>query len=554
MNKKTQQAIALISDASKNSGLEKVLVDALSDAEKVELKIILKNDAKDFDPEIWSYTSLSVNQILVIKTEQLVDAIKKELLNLLPFLKIKLENLNLVERKEHYKKCDDLTGLQRIDFFRHTLKKSFKKHKDCLNALVIINIHRFKVFNDSYGYEIGNHLLVHTAEQISLLLDNCNVIIARTYGDEFAFFLPDVESRDYVISLVNSIRNIIEIPICIDEHLVHVKINIGVAFSDSLDKKDSSEELIRYANVAVGFAKENHFNKLHVFDKHIMAKIQRDLYLDTEIDKAIYMNNFHLVYQPILSTDNITLLGVEALIRWNHKIDGLIPPADFIPLAEKTGQIFEIEEFVLRSSCEFMSACYHKAKAENIQNIVYVSVNISGQQLTLPGFVESVAEVLHSTGLPPEYLRLEITETALMNSPNIAIKVLEQLHNIGVKISIDDFGTGYSSLAYLNQFNVDTLKIDGSFIDTLSKTKEAKAIVKSILSLAKTLGLHVIAEGVEDLNQIIILKELGGVSLQGYYFSRPLEVDIAEKYICASLMGEPFIPDIPEPSTKKIRN
>jgi diguanylate cyclase (GGDEF)-like protein len=526
MNKETQKAIALIAEASQKAGLEKILVDALSDSEKVELKIILKNDAKNFDLEVWSYTSLSSTQILVMKTEHLNPAIRKELF-------------------------DELTGLQRIDFFRQTLKKSFKKHEDCLNALVLINIHRFKVFNDSYGYEIGNLLLVHTAEQISLLLDSCDVIIARIYGDEFAFFLPDVESRESVISLVSSIRNIIEIPICIDEHLVHVKINIGVAFSDSLDKKDSSEELMRYANVAVGFAKENHFEKLHVFDKHIMAKIQRDLYLDTEIDKAIYMNNFHLVYQPIISTDNITLLGVEALIRWNHKTDGLIPPSDFIPLAERTGQIFEIEKFVLRAACEFMSACYHNAEAEGIQNVVYASVNISGQQLTLPGFVESVEELLHSTGLPPEYLRLEITETALMSFPEIAIKVLDQLHKIGLKISIDDFGTGYSSLAYLNQFHVDTLKIDGSFIDTLSKTKESKEIVKSILSLAKTLGLHVIAEGVEDVNQIIILKELGGVSLQGYYFSRPLEAEVVARYICASLMGEPFIPDMPESSTKR---
>jgi EAL domain-containing protein (putative c-di-GMP-specific phosphodiesterase class I) len=395
-------------------------------------------------------------------------------------------------------------------------------------------------------------LLAHIAEQITLLLDDTNAVVSRTYGDEFAFFLSDVESRDSVISLVTSIRNIIEIPICIEEHLIHVNINIGVAFSDSMDKSDPPEELFRYANVAVGFAKENYFEKLHVFDRLIMAKIQKDLYLDTEIDTAIYMQNFHLVYQPILSTDNITLIGVEALIRWKHKKDGMISPAEFIPLAEKTGQIFEIEKFVLRSACEFMAKCYTDAKKKGIEHVAYASVNISGQQLSIPGFVASIVEVLEITGLPAEFLCLEITETALMKSPEVAIKVLQELYELGIKTSIDDFGTGYSSLAYLHQFHVDTLKIDGSFINALSQSEEAKAIVQSILTLSKTLGLHVIAEGVEDVNQIMILKELGGVSLQGYYFSRPLEADVVERYIVEALTGNPFIPDINPNMKKKI--
>jgi len=550
MNTKNQKAISQIAEASDYADIEDLLLDCLKDVCDIDIKIVSKDNATQFDPKSWSYISISSDYIIVIKIATLTHELKSTILFLLPYLKIKVDNLALTEKKDFYKRRDSLTGLQTIDSFRESIKTSYAANKDSLNALVILNIHRFKVFNDSYGYEVGNSLLSHIAEQITLLLGYSSSIVARTYGDEFAFFLPDVEFRDEVISLVTSIRNIIEIPICIEEHLIHININIGVVFSDSMEKNDTSEDLMRYANVAVGFAKENYFDKLHVFDRLIMAKIQRDLYLDTEINTAIYMNNFHLVYQPIISTDNITLIGVEALIRWNHKTQGMISPAEFIPLAEKTGQIFEIEKFVLRSTCEFMSKCYKDAKAKGIKHVAYASVNVSGQQLAFPGFVESVVEVLESTGLPPEYLCLEITETALMKFPETAIKVLEHLYDLEIKTSIDDFGTGYSSLAYLNQFKVDTLKIDGSFINTLSQTKEAKAIVKSILTLAKTLNLHVIAEGVEDVNQIMILKELGGVSLQGYYFSRPLDADIAERYLGEALIGNPFIPDI-NPNTKK---
>jgi len=518
MNTKNQKAISQIAEASDYSDIENILLDCLQDVCDIDLKIVSKDNATQFDPKSWSYISISSDYIIVIKTVALTHELKSAVLFLLPYLKIKVDNFALTEKKDFYKRCDSLTGLQTIDSFRESMKTSYEANKDCLNALVILNIHRFKVFNDSYGYEVGNSLLSHIAEQITLLLGYSSSIVARTYGDEFAFFLPDVESRDEVITLATSIRNIIEIPICVEEHLIHININIGVVFSDSMEKNDTSEDLMRYANVALGFAKENYFDKLHVFDRHIMAKIQRDLYLDTEINTAIYMNDFHLVYQPIISTDNITLIGVEALIRWNHKTQGMISPAEFIPLAEKTGQIFEIEKFVLRSACEFMSKCYAAAKAKGIKHVAYASVNISGQQLAFPGFVESVVEVLESTGLPPEYLCLEITETALMKFPDVAIKVLEHLYDLGIKTSIDDFGTGYSSLAYLNQFKVDTLKIDGSFINTLSQTKEAKAIVQSILTLAKTLNLHVIAEGVEDVNQILILKQLGGVSYKVIIF------------------------------------
>ncbi len=552
MNTKNQKAISQIAEASDYADIENILLDCLKDVCDIDLKIVSKDNATKFDPKTWSYVSISSDYILVIKTVSLTSELKNTIQFLLPYLKIKIDNLALQDKKDFYKRCDCLTGLQTIDSFRESMKDSYEENKDRLNALVILNIHRFKVFNDSYGYEVGNSLLCHISEQITLLLGYNSSIVARTYGDEFAFFLPDVESREAVISLVTSIRNIIEIPICVEEHLIHININIGVVFSDSMKENDTSEDLMRYANVALGFAKENYFDKLHVFDRLIMSKIQRDLYLDTEINTAIYMNNFHLVYQPIISTDNITLIGVEALIRWNHKTQGMISPAEFIPLAEKTGQIFEIEKFVLRSACEFMGKCYFDAKAKGIEHIAYASVNISGQQLAFPGFVDSVLEVLESTGLPPEYLCLEVTETALMKFPDTAIKVLKHLCDLGIKTSIDDFGTGYSSLAYLSKFKVDTLKIDGSFINSLSQTEEAKAIVQSILSLAKTLNLHVIAEGVEDLNQIMILKQLGGVSLQGYYFSKPLDADVAERYIVESLTGSPFIPDINPNTEKKI--
>jgi EAL domain-containing protein (putative c-di-GMP-specific phosphodiesterase class I) len=308
-------------------------------------------------------------------------------------------------------------------------------------------------------------------------------------------------------------------------------VSIGVAFNDvAIDKP---EELIRNADIAMYHAKANGRDCYAVFDESMYEDVKASMQLEIDLRHAIDNNEFMLYYQPIVSIESNMITGFEALIRWNHPVRGLVMPAQFIPLAEETGMILPIGEWVLYEACKQMKNWHDKFPSDKPMT---VSVNISSKQLS-PELITQTKQTLKKSGINPENLVLEITETVLMENAVVILPLLKQLKSLNIKLQIDDFGTGYSSLSYLHNFPLDALKIDRSFISKLDTKEDKMEIVKTISTLAQNLKLYVIAEGVETENQLNKLKQLDCRHMQGYLLSKPLGVHDAEAFLIKNSKG-----------------
>lgn len=382
-------------------------------------------------------------------------------------------------------------------------------------ALLSLDLDRFKHINDTLGHDVGDALLKRVAEQIRLCLRQDDRVY-RLGGDEFMVVVDDLAAPIEAAKVAEKIRQHIAQPIRIDEHELYITVSIGISFypNDGVDV----EALIKSADMAMFAAKQDH-EAYHFFTREMDLEAQERMHLENGLRQAIREQQFLLHYQPLVNPDD-HIVGMEALVRWNHPEEGLISPGKFIPLAEETRLIVPIGEWILQTACQQLKR-WHDAGYDWL----YISINVSTRQFREPDFVTTVERVLKSTGLNPNRVKLEVTESSIMEKPDDAIKKMKALCELGVHFSIDDFGTGYSSLNQMKRFPIDTLKIDQSFVAESISNRDDQEIIKAILSMAQNLHIETVAEGVETLEQKNFLVREGCRMLQGYYFGRPLSVE-----------------------------
>jgi diguanylate cyclase (GGDEF)-like protein len=376
-------------------------------------------------------------------------------------------------------------------------------------AVLCLDLDNFKSVNDTLGHPIGDELLKVVADRLRSCIRDSDTI-ARLGGDEFAIIMTAVDDPRAAVALAKRIRESITQPYHLDGHQLLTDISIGI----SLAPVDAGEPdlILKNADMALYGAKADGRGTYRFFEPEMDARMKVRRELEMDLRKALANAEFELHYQPLVNLETNAVTGFEALLRWQHPVRGLISPADFIPIAEEIGIIVPVGEWVLRQACQ---------EAVSWPGDVKVAVNLSPVQLKNKNFVELVINVLANSGLPADRLQLEITETVLMQNTFNTLATLQKLRALGVQIALDDFGTGYSSLSYLRSFPFDKIKIDRSFVQDLSNSKEPLAIVHAVAGLAKSLNMVSTAEGVETKQQRDALQSLGCVEMQGYLFSRP---------------------------------
>ena len=418
---------------------------------------------------------------------------------------------------------DALTGLPNRSLFVDHLKLAIARsarHKDVFSVL-FLDFDRFKVVNDSLGHLVGDQLLIAMARRAEKCLRPGDTI-ARLGGDEFTILLEGLKSQDEAIHIAERIQRDLTVPFEVQGHKVFTSASIGIA--PSTIGYSRPEDVLRDADTAMYSAKARGGCCYDVFDKTMHARAMEMLEMQNDLRQAIARNEFAVFYQPIVSLDTFHIQGFEALVRWKHPRYGLISPDRFIPMAEETGLIISIGEWVLRTACAQAKQWQEQYARDEL---ITMSVNISRKQLDREDLVSQIKAVLDETNLDPRTLKLEITESAVMQNLAASSEILRQIRMLGVSLSIDDFGTGYSSLSTLHQFPISTLKIDSSFVSRMTSGNENTEIINTIMSLARNLTMDVIAEGVETLDQVTKLRSLGCEAGQGYFFSRPLPVEDA---------------------------
>lgn len=428
-----------------------------------------------------------------------------------------------VEKIRHQAFHDALTGLPNRNSFDERIEEALSRanRHDKACALMYIDLDRFKLINDSLGHDAGDQLLRVTAERISKNLREMDMAF-RMSGDEFVIILEDLKKSEDAAIAANRILATMKKPVQLDGYDVLVNMSIGITHFPKPDCDVDS--IVKEADSAMYRAKRNGHNNIEFYTDELNTRAFERLALETDLLNAIKNREFILHYQPKYHTESSELAGVEALLRWPHREKGMIAPNEFIPLLEDMGEINAVGKWVLKEACS-----QAQFWIEQGYKPVRMSVNISAKQFRSEDLAKNVKEVLDSTGLDPQYLELELTESMFVEDTQHAIRVMEQLKKLGVSLSIDDFGSGYSSLSYLKQFPVDYLKIDRSFIKELSTNDKDASITTAITGLAHSLNLKVIAEGVENQEQIEFLRHNGCHELQGFFFHPALPpAEIAE--------------------------
>lgn len=443
-----------------------------------------------------------------------------------------IENIN--ERKQaedkllHNAFYDVLTELPNRALFLKHLEAAIQQSQRCKNylfAVLFLDLDRFKNINDSLGHLVGDQLLMVTAKKLAANLRSGN-IVARLGGDEFAILLKDIRSVSDATDIANRLQQELSLPLNLDGYEVFTTVSIGIAFS--AHSYDNADDILRDADTAMYRAKGLGKARFEIFNKAMHESALTILQLENDLRRAIKHQEFLLHYQPIIALETGRVTGFEALVRWQHPLRGLIAPAEFIPVAEETGLILPIGDWVLREACRQMREWQLRSRA--LRSLT-ISVNISSKQLSQPALVEQIGQILQQTELEAHSLKLELTESALMENAESAAAMLHKLKAMNIQLHMDDFGTGYSSLSYLHRFPVDALKIDRSFINRIGVASENAEIVQTIVTLANNLRIDVVAEGVETVDQFNQLRALGCKYGQGYFFSRPLDDQSAAAFM-----------------------
>jgi diguanylate cyclase (GGDEF)-like protein len=422
------------------------------------------------------------------------------------------------EKFKHAAYHDALTQLPNRNLFLDTLKFLLEKTKQKTNynfAVLFLDLNRFKTMNDSLGHSMGDKLILHVGKRLSNMMREGD-LVGRFSGDEFAIIVNDIKSLDDATSFAERVARRIAEPFTLNGRQVFTSVSIGIALGSA--KYKEAQDILRDADIAMYYAKENQKNFV-IFDQKMHTRAVTLLQLETDLRYAVERDELEMYYQPIIGLDEVKLVGFEALVRWNHPQRGLVPPIEFIPVAEDTGLIIPMTLWILRTAC-MQIVEWQRRTPENEKLII--SVNLSGKHFAHPDLVGQIQTILKETQMNPASLKLEITESAVMENAENAIAMLKQIRELGAQLSIDDFGTGYSSLSYLHRFPIDTLKVDRSFVSSMEDGSENGEIVRTVIALAKALNLDVVAEGIETIHQLHQLRILGCEYGQGYLFSRPL--------------------------------
>jgi diguanylate cyclase (GGDEF)-like protein/PAS domain S-box-containing protein len=444
---------------------------------------------------------------------------------------------DITERKV----SDPLTGLPNRLLFNDRLSrliKHAKRRKDHLFAVLFLDLDGFKMINDSLGHLYGDQLLIGVANRLEKCLRSTDTVarlgeaftVARLGGDEFTVLLDDLKDPTDAKVAAERLMKALAPPFILGGKEVFTSVSIGIALSNSA--YEESEDMLRDADTAMYRAKSLGKARYEVFDADMRAKVMARLQLETDLRGALEREEFRNFYQPIVALESGRIVGFEALLRWQHPTRGLLGPEEFILVAEETGLIRELGWWNLQQACRQMSRW--RAGSSDHRDLI-ISVNLSAKQFLQHNLVEDIRKLLQEIHLSPEALKLEITESTVMADPAGAVEMLQQIKALGIHLAIDDFGTGYSSLSYLHRFPLDTLKIDRSFISEMRDDGEGMEIARTILPMAFNLQLDVVAEGVETIEQVAMLRKLHCKYGQGYYFSRPLSVEGTT----ALLAGEP---------------
>lgn len=436
---------------------------------------------------------------------------------------------------EHRAFHDPLTGLpnRALLMQRLTLALERSKSETCAFSVLFIDLDNFKLVNDGLGHRAGDLLLMEVAQRLTECV-RAGDTVSRLGGDEFAILLEGASSRQYAVHAADRVIQTLREPVHILDSDVFPNASAGVVVNGA--HYSLAEDVLRDADTAMYEAKSEGKSRYVVFEDAMNIQAKRRLEIETDLHRALDEEQFEVYYQPIVSLEDGSIAEVEALVRWRHPTRGFLPPSEFIPVAEDTGLIVDLGEWVLRTACR--QASQWRASDPSLSTL-RVGVNVSVRQLRLPEFVSQVKSALSESGLPGGQLKLELTETIVIEDTDVIIPRLHQLKAMGVQLAIDDFGSGYSSMTYISTLPIDTLKIDKEFTAKLG-SREQDAIVEAIVCLAKALNVDVTSEGIETVEQMDVLREIGCDKGQGYYFAKPMPADRLELVLTRPLpAGEP---------------
>jgi len=440
------------------------------------------------------------------------------------------ERQEIQQRLEFIAWNNTLTGLPNRLWLFEKLRQVINlnnKQSNAQFAVIVIDCNRFKIINDSLGRQAGDKVLKIVSERLKLGITQLTEYLAHFGEDKFAILLEQVNGKDDVIALVEKVQQCLSIGLNFEEREIFMTVNMGIVIAQS--NYSEPEEVFRDADLAIQKAKSSSSYYYKIFDSTIKNNTLEILELETDLRIALKRQEFYLNYQPIICFKTAKTIGFETLVRWNHPNKGFISPGKFIPVAEQTNLILPLGMWILQKACKQIKIW--QSKLDEKHRDFTVSVNISGKQFEQDNFIAELDQIINETGIDIKHLKLEITESLLMNNDSVAERVFKELKARKIQLAIDDFGTGYSSLSYLDRFPVDTLKIDRSFVSRLGQKNQACTIVKATLDLAHNLGFNVIAEGVETKEQGEQLKQWGCEFVQGYFFSKPLNKDLAWQYL-----------------------
>jgi diguanylate cyclase (GGDEF)-like protein/PAS domain S-box-containing protein len=485
----------------------------------VEISISLVTDETG-----WHTHWISVQRDVTERHQRLADARQHELISLRnAVLKTEIEERQHAEERLTYVAFhDDLTGLRNRAFFigatRDALVRVQRGQSRGLCAVLYLDLDAFKAINDTLGHRVGDELLVEIGQRLKACA-RANDVVARIGGDEFTLLIENLPTPQDVQELAERILHITQAQLMLASTVLHITPSIGIChvLADYAD----AESILRDADLAMYAAKRAGGGRWTVFGRAMHEKACMELQKKLQLRDAVDRGEFVLFYQPIINSRAGSIYGIEALIRWNHPGRGLLSPGEFVALAEQTGLIVPIGRWVMREACSKLHSLQEAYRED-----LCLSLNVSSRQLEEPDFLLDLVTVLAETGINPSNLQLEITESIFLNDANRIGQIFREIRRLGVRIAFDDFGTGYSSLKYLEQYPIDTLKIDQSFVQNMSENHVRASIVRMILQLADEIGITVTAEGVETREQEQILRHCGCHIVQGYLYGRPMPLDV----------------------------
>ncbi len=433
-----------------------------------------------------------------------------------------LEQQQMLHHQAHH---DALTQLPNRILFNDRLEQAIEKAKrnNTIVALFFIDLDHFKEINDSLGHEIGDNVLKVVSDKLKDVIRKEDTL-SRLGGDEFTVIMEGLAQGQDASLLAKKILEVFINPITLDDNKLYISSSIGISLYP--DDGTSTQDLLKYADSAMYKAKAEGRNNFQFYSAEMTELAFERVVMETSLRVALENEEFVVYYQPQINGQTGEVIGMEALVRWQHPTMGIVSPAKFIPLAESTGLIVELDRFVMKTAMTQVAKWYEKGLNPGI-----LAMNLAVKQLQKKDFVETFETLIKTTGCKSEWIELEVTESQIMTNPEDAIKILNKISGIGVELAVDDFGTGYSSLAYLKKLPIDKLKIDRSFIRNLPNAEDDIAIARAVIALAKSLNLKIIAEGVETKEQKDFIVENGCENIQGYYYSRPIPANEFEVFL-----------------------